>query len=223
MQDKFNYPDISSETIEGMRIYVVPPASYYPSITTVLGHTMPQQKRDSLEQWKKSIGEQRAREISETATTNGTAVHLLAERYVKKQPIIETGEVFNDHVIKLFNALKTKLNKIQEVWGQEVALFSNKIGVAGRCDCIAYYKGKPSIIDYKTSSKIKDKNDIEDYYLQLCAYAIMHNEMFGTDITQGVVLMTSDGGFPQEFLVDLNDYVSPLQQRVELFYRQWLR
>jgi ATP-dependent exoDNAse (exonuclease V) beta subunit len=200
-----------------MRFYEAPNGKFYPSITTVLGGTMPIEKEVALNKWRTSLGANEAQRRTQEAADRGTAVHLLAERYLKKEDLIQ-GEKFNQADINSYNALKLKLNKVEEVWGQEVALYSDLIELAGRCDCIAVYKGKPSIIDFKTSSRLKSKEQIEDYRLQLCAYSIMHNEMFGTDIVDGVVLMTSDGGFPQEFHVDLLDYVEPLVKRIDAFY-----
>lgn len=218
---KFNYPEILTTPFRGMRFYETPNRKFYPSITTVLGGTMPLEKEQSLKKWQTSLGVDVAQKKTQEAADRGTAVHLLAERYLKKEDLIQ-GEKFNQADINSFNALKLKLNKIEEVWGQEVALYSDIIELAGRCDVIGVYKGKPCIIDFKTSTKIKSTEQIDDYRLQLCAYSIMHNEMFGTDIVDGVILMTSDGGFPQEFNVNLLDYVEPLMTRIDEFYKKLL-
>ena len=141
----------------------------------------------------------------------------MAERYLKKEPLNQ-GENFSAEHIASFNALKLKLNKVEEIWGQEVALYTDLLEMAGRADLIGVYKGIPSIIDFKTSTRIKNSHDVDDYRLQLTAYAVMHNELFGTDIEHGVILITSAGGFPQEFNVDLRDYVAKLANRVDEFY-----
>ena len=216
---KFDYQDLVASSVKGMRLYETPNGHHYPSITTVLGQTMPEDKAAALKKWQTALGPL-ADKKSKEATDKGTAVHLMVERYLKNEELIQGNEKIDNSVISAFNALKLKLNKIQEVWGLEVALFSDELGVAGRCDCIGVYKDKPCIIDFKTSSKIKSSKDIEDYKLQLTAYALMHNEMFDTAITDGVILMTSEAGFPQEFLVDLFDYVEPLVERIESFYQK---
>jgi ATP-dependent exoDNAse (exonuclease V) beta subunit len=216
---KFNYQELSASSVDGMRLYATPDRNYYPSITTVLGKTQPPEKAAALEGWRNAIGHEEAQRQTEAAASNGTGVHLLIERYLKKEELVQ-GDEFTEKMMQGFNSLKLKLNKITEVWGQEVPLFSNLLRVAGRCDCIGVYKGKPCIIDFKTSRRIKNKDEIEDYYLQLTAYSIMHNEMFGTDIVDGVVLMTSGEGFPQEFCVNLLEYVDPLVKRVDKFYEQ---
>lgn len=215
----FSYQDLSAASVDGMRLYATPSKNYYPSITTVLGKTQSAEKLQILENWRNAIGHDEAQRQTEAAATNGTGVHLLIERYLKKEPLIQ-GDSFSEDMMNGFNSLKLKLNKITEVWGQEVALYSDLLRVAGRCDCIGVYKGKPCIIDFKTSRRIKNKDEIEDYYLQLTAYSIMHNELYGTDIIDGVILMTSGGGFPQEFCVNLLEYVYPLVKRVDAFYEQ---
>lgn len=215
---KFAYPELSTTSLKGLRLYETPNGQFYPSITTVLGETQPVEKRDALRKWQLSLGLEEANRRTKDAADRGTAVHLLIERYLKKEELIPTGEKFKPEDVNMFNALKLKLNSIKEVWGQEVALYSDELQLAGRCDCIGVYKGKPSIIDFKTSGKIKTTHQIEDYRLQLCAYAIMHNELFDTKIEDGVILMTSEAGFPQEFSVKLADYVEPLKKRINEFY-----
>jgi CRISPR/Cas system-associated exonuclease Cas4 (RecB family) len=216
----FNYPHLTAAPFKGMRFYETPEGKFYPSITTVLGGTMPAEKQLALKNWQTSLGMDVAQKKTKDAADHGTAVHLLTERYLKKEPLQQAGENIKFEDMAAFNALKLKLKKIEEIWGQEVALYSDILGVAGRTDLIGVYKGKPSIIDFKTSGRIKSEKDIEDYRLQLCAYAIMHNEMFNTDIQDGVILMTSAGGFPQEFNVDLSQYVEKLARRVDEFYAE---
>lgn len=214
---KFNYPNISSAEVLGLRVYETPEGNFYPSITTVLGNSASQEKIDSLNAWRANLGAE-ADAITKAAANKGTAVHLLAERFLNKEELIKHGEHFDEDSIKSFNGLKLKLKKVEEVWGQEVALYSDAIQVAGRCDCVGIYNGVPCIIDFKTSRSIKHKKDIEDYFLQLTAYSIMHNEMFGTYITKGVIIMSSLNGFPQEFNVDLENYFDSLLSRINKFY-----
>ena len=216
---KYNYPDMQTLPVKGMRFYETPSGKFYPSITTILGGTMSEEKATSLKRWQTSLGVDVAQKKTQEAADRGTAVHLLAERFLKKEDLFQ-NQIFSQADINSFNALKLKLSRIEEVWGQEVALFSDLIEVAGRCDVIGVYKGVPSIIDFKTSTRLKTPAQVEDYRLQLCAYSIMHNEMFETDINTGIILMTSDGGFPQEFIVDLTKYVEPLLTRIEKFYEK---
>ncbi len=213
----FAYPSLVATSFEGMRLYETPNGQFYPSITTVLGNTMSREKAEALEKWYKSLGDEAAKKSKEAAD-NGTAVHLLIERHLKGEKLVQPGESFSDKQMAQFNSLKLSLKKIDKVIAQEVALYSDELRVAGRCDCVAVYKGEASIIDFKTSRRLKQSDDIEDYKLQLCAYAMMHNELFQTNIMQGVIIMSSDGGFPQEFVVELFDYVDPLIERINKFY-----
>jgi len=217
---KFEYPQLDTVPFKGMRFYETPSGKFYPSITTILGGTMPEEKAKALKSWQNSLGATKADEITRTAAHNGTMVHLLAERYLNKQPLDQPGDTFSQADKSGFNALKMKLKKVDEVWGQEVSLYSDLLELAGRIDCVGIYDGKPSIIDFKTSMRLKSQKDIEDYRLQICAYSIMHNELFGTEIEDGVILMTSAGGFPQEFRVDLNKYVDQLLARIDEFYQK---
>ena len=216
---KFNYQEMETTAFRGKRFYQNAAGKFYPSITTVLGGTTPPEKAKALLNWQTSLGKDVAQKKTQDAADHGTAVHLMIERYLKKETL-DQGEKFAPTVVSAFNALKLKLNSIEEVWGQEVAFYSDLIEVAGRCDCIGVYKGKECIIDFKTSGRLKDDKAIADYKLQLTAYSIMHNELFGTDISDGVILMTSDGGFPQEFRVNLLEHVDGLIARVDQFYEQ---
>lgn len=212
----FDYLDFKTIEEFNLRWYIIDDDLAFPSITSMLGRTQSDETRQSLENWRASIGEEAANAISLEATTNGTAVHLLIEMFLKGEAINE-GD-FTDQQMKSFRSLKSYLKKIDEVWGQEVALFSTDLRIAGRCDCIGVYKGKPSILDWKTSSKIKSEDMIEDYKYQLAFYARAHNEMYGTNIDHGVILMATKDGFPLEFCVDLNKYQDKLETRVNRFY-----
>ncbi len=212
----FQYHDISTISFQGMRLYVVG-ENYYPSITTVLGKSAPLEKTESLNKWRDSIGHEEADKITKEAAESGTTVHAIIEKFLKKEPI--DRQQYDEKAMKGFLALKVPLSKVSEVWGQEVALFSDTLGIAGRCDCIGIYENKPCIIDFKTSRRIKNEAYINDYFLQLTAYSIMHNEMFGTKIMDGVIIMSSGFGFPQIFKKNLLQYYDSLKNRVYEFYK----
>lgn len=215
----FVYPEIEAELFEGKRFYHTVSGAY-PSITTVIGHTEPEEKKASLEAWRKSLGAAKAKQVSDAATSRGTNVHLLAERYLKKQEVFApiNGVPIIDSDKAAFNALKLKLDKIDEVWGQEVPLYSNFYEVAGRCDLVGKFKGVPVIVDFKTAGRIKNRKDISDYELQLIFYGDAHNEMFNTNIQEGVILMVAETGFPMEFRVPFTDELRlKLATRVDEF------
>jgi genome maintenance exonuclease 1 len=209
------FKELERTTELGYRFYKITEDIYYPSITSILGATVSEEKRESLKRWQDSLGSKKADKVLKDAGESGTAVHLLAERYLKKEPLKESE--FNSKDINRFNALKIKLNLITDIIGQEVSLYSNKLELAGTCDCIAKYKNVLSIIDFKTCSRIKSDKDITDYKLQCCAYACMFSEMFNMEIHQGVILMTSNY-FPQSWVFDVRDYIPELCKRIDLFY-----
>lgn len=216
---KYSYPTLNTVSLEGRRWYETP-AGLFPSITTVLGETAPEESKERLRRWKESLGD-RAAEISKEATDHGTNVHLLCERHFRGEDVLAPidGEPVRARDVMAFNALKIKLKLVEEVWGVEATLFSKQLQLGGRCDAIGMFRGVPCIIDYKTSARIKAREDIEDYFLQLCFYGTAHNEMFGTDIQNGVILMVSDAGFPLEFRVNLGEKLDALKVRAEKFWQ----
>jgi genome maintenance exonuclease 1 len=174
----------------------------------------------SLKRWQDALGT-RAQEISKAATDRGTNVHLLAERYLKKQQVDAPidGRPVPEADMASFKALKLKLDKVDEVWGQECALYSTSIEIAGRCDLVGTYKRLPVIIDFKTAGRLKGHKDIGAYKVQLAFYALAHNEMFGTNIEDGIILMVADTGFPMEFKVKLADHMEELRDRAAAYWR----
>lgn len=216
---KFPYPDMITQSYTGQRFYITPDGRAFPSITTVLGITMPPEKAKALNDWRTSLGAVEADKRSNAAATRGTNVHLMIEQFLKGETVNAPGSSPDD--IQVFNSLKLKLKGINEIWGQEVALYSDTLELAGRCDFVGVYKNKECIVDFKTSNNHKDKNKIDDYYMQMTFYALGHNEMFGTNIQDGVILMGCSNGLPLEFKVDLSKYVNPLCDRVENYYKKF--
>jgi CRISPR/Cas system-associated exonuclease Cas4 (RecB family) len=205
-----------------MRFYDLGINKKYPSITTILSHTSPKEKIQSLENWKKSIGEKEAAKIARDAADRGTTLHLLAERFLKNEPLIKDNENISQSHIGIFNGLKLFLNNVNEIWGQEVTLYSDILEIAGRCDLICKYKGIPSIVDFKTTTRLKTKNEIEDYFLQAGFYAFAHNEMFNTKINNLIILMVNNNGFPLEFNEKLDNVIEKLIDRINEFYSLYI-
>lgn len=210
----FDYNDIETVSRDGKRFYDCN-GKHYPSITTILGHTMPDEKKQILDKWKARIGDKEADKILKQSGKRGSAVHDMIEKYLLKDPI-----VFNKYTkeeIEMFSSIKLHLRDITKVYGLEVALFSDNLEVAGRTDCIGHYASKDSIIDFKTSRRIKTEHDIEDYWLQCTFYAIAHNEQYKTNIHTGVIIMATEAGVPLVFKQDLAQYVKPLVERIEKY------
>jgi hypothetical protein len=188
---KYNYTPINRDTVEGKRLYTLPDGSRVPSVTTILDRTKPQEKRDALENWRKRVGTDKAQQITTEAASRGTRMHKWLEDYVRNDR--EMGQPGTNPNSQQSHAMAQEivehgLKHVDEVWGIEVPLYVPGL-YAGTTDACGVYKGAPAIIDYKQTNKPKKTEWIEDYFLQLCAYAAAHNEVHGTDIKQGVILM----------------------------------
>lgn len=215
--DTFAYQDCETVNVDGKRVYVCGDDKYYPSITTVLGQSQPMEKQNVLNAWRARVGNKEADRVSKAACDRGTNTHLMLERYLRNEdPRVEE---FPDEHAKIFKSLRLEVKKINRVYGQEVVLYSDLLGVAGRCDLVAEYQGTIAIIDYKTSSRVKSASEIGDYWLQTCAYAMFHNEMFGTSIDKMIILMGVENKLPLVFKRTItDDLILELIERVNSFY-----
>jgi hypothetical protein len=188
---KYNYTPINRQTVEGKRHYCLPDGSKVPSVTTILDRTKPQEKIDALNNWKKRVGETKAQEIVTEAAGRGTRMHKFLEDYVRNDRVMSDPGTnpYSQEAHKMAQQIvEHGLKHADEIWGIEVPLYVSGL-YAGTTDACGVYKGAPAILDYKQTNKPKKKEWIEDYFLQLCAYAAAHNEVHGTDIRQGVILM----------------------------------
>jgi ATP-dependent exoDNAse (exonuclease V) beta subunit len=208
---KFDYvTDMSVDTLSTGRTYHTPDGSY-PSLTTILGKTA---NNPWLEQWKQRVGEEEAARVSKEATDRGTLIHSFAERHFNGDSIWEELRTQPLDVRQMSRDLITLVSTgVEEVWGQEQVLWSNKYKYAGRTDMVGIWKGKPAIIDFKTSKKPKQSTQIRDYFIQCCGYAVAHNEMYGTGIRDIVVAITVDGKDPQLFEKTAPPFLYELQNR----------
>ena len=208
-------PKLETKTIDHKRFYVTPEDNYYPSITTVLSI----RKKEGLMEWRKRVGNDVANYVARTASARGTKVHHMCEDYLNNQHI-EWPEKWKEHEKDflpwcLFGQLRNKvLGNIDEIYAQECSLYSDKYKVAGRVDCIAKYKGTLSIIDFKTSTKEKNDEWNENYYIQGSAYAEMFEERTNINISQVVILVVTEDGTVQEFIKDKAPYLRMLSETV---------
>ena len=205
-------PEVFTETINKKRFYVTPDGNKYPSITTVLSG----RAKEGIMAWRKRVGEDVANNIMRTAAKRGTAVHELCEDYLNNK------ELGNQEVLPLamFTLLKPKLDNINNIVMQEGGLYSDKWGIAGRVDCIADYDGKLSVIDFKTSTKEKKEEWIENYFIQCTAYCEMFEERYGRAIDQIAVLIVCEDGGVQTFVKDKKDYLPLLQPAIDEFWAE---
>jgi genome maintenance exonuclease 1 len=200
----------------GMRYYSVKGKSY-PSITSVLGDNP--EKRKSLAEWRSRVGEAEARKISTKAAKRGTAVHQICEDYLNNSPDYINGAMPDS--VEMFSSIKPILDKsLGIINAQEVALFSHRLGVAGRVDCIAEWDGTLSIIDFKTSNKPKRVEWIDDYFMQCSGYAAMYYEMTDIPIKDVVVAIMVEGEKPQIFKEKVANWLAPLVISIKRFNRE---
>ena len=186
------YDDLVADTRETGRVYVAPDGSRYPSVTTVLGIL----SEDSIREWRQRVGEEEANKVSHRASNRGTAVHSIIEKYLRNE---DTSDNL-PHIKQSLANLRPILDKsIGKIFGLETALYSRHLGMAGRCDCIAEWNGVPSIIDFKTSRRVKKKENIASYFAQASAYAIMFEERTGLAIPNTVIVMDVDDNHPLIF------------------------
>jgi len=201
--------EMEAETTETGRTYRTPEGINLPSITTVLSIL----SRDSIAKWRKRVGEEEADRISYRASTRGTAVHEIIEKYLDNKEDYRDG--YTPDIIESFINIKPVLDgRIGRIYAQEAPLYSNHLGVAGRVDCVAEFDGKLSIIDFKTSKKPKQMKWITNYFMQESAYAIMWEERTGTPITQLVTIIAVDQNEPQVFIEHRDNWVRPLRDTI---------
>lgn len=230
---RYNYVPLSRDTVNGQRLYATPDGKKLPSVTTILEKTKPEEKRQALNEWRRRVGAEKAQQITTEAANRGTRMHTYLEHYVKtgerkdrpSNPFAWASHAMADVVIE--NGLK----KVDEFWGVEVPLYFPQM-YAGTTDGCGIHLGEESILDYKQTNKPKKQEWIEDYFLQLTAYALAHNEVHGTKIRKGVVLMCVKPEMDdqnniikppeyQEFVLESRDFDRWEQawwKRLELYY-----
>ena len=202
-------PEITTESIKGKRFYVTPEGNKYPSITTVLSD----RNKEGIIKWRESVGNDVANQVMRQAASRGTAVHTLIENYLNNEELSKQDVL----PVALFATIKSELDNINNIRIQEGGLYSDKLGVAGRVDCIAEYKGKISVIDFKTSTKEKKEEWVENYFIQGSAYCEMYEERFLQPIEQVVILIVTEDGAVQTFIKDKKDYLPLLETAIKEF------
>lgn len=230
---KFDYQPLNRVSEDGKRLYATPDGKKLPSVTTILDRTKPAEKKAALEQWRRNVGHARAQQITTEAANRGTRMHSYLEHYVKTGEMKDRGSnpfSWASHAMAE-TVIEHGLKNVNEFWGVEIPLYFPSL-YAGTTDGAGIHLGDESILDYKQTNKPKKREWIEDYFLQLVAYALAHNEVYGTNIRKGVVLMcvkpevTNDEviiGRPeyQEFVLESKDFdywADQWWRRLELYY-----
>jgi len=210
--------EMNTVTIDGKRYYVTPQGNKYPSITTVISSNA--KKQAGLAKWRARVGKDKAQAKSTNSATRGTRYHKLVEDYINNQ-LDKTK--YHDMPLPwfMFNKSQKVLDRINNIYLQEAALYSDVLKLAGRVDCIAEFDGVLSIIDFKTSAEKKPEKYLMDYYVQECGYACMLQELYGITVQQLVTIVATEEGEPQvsvvkpkkEYLILLQEYIQEYQNK----------
>ena len=201
--------DLQTETINGKRFYKTPEGLLYPSVTTITS----QHGKDKILEWRKRVGEEEANRISTRASNRGTKVHKICENYLNNEEDYARTNPAHIHktmpdTIAMFKSLQPLLDEhVNNIHALEIPLYSHHLKVAGRVDCIAEYDGKLSIIDFKTSGRLKEESWIKGYFMQCSAYAVMYEERTGIPVSQIVIMIAVESEHPQVFIKKRNDYI----------------
>jgi len=230
---RYNYEPCNRETVDGKRHYCLPDGSKVPSVTTILDRTKPAEAREALARWKKAVGEQKAQQIVTEAANRGTRMHSYLESFVLADDMkpLPTNPYAHPSWFMAAEVILKGLCNVDEFWGVEVPLYYSGL-YAGTTDCVGVWKGRPAIMDFKQSNKVKKREYIGDYFIQLAAYAQAHNSMHSTDINQGVILMAvqpkllPDNTYstPEylEFVIEGDEFAhwsNEWSKRVDLYYQ----
>ena len=220
--DKYAYPSSTRASIEGLRHYNVDGSTErLPSVTTVLGQTQEQSKRDSLERWRDKVGHETAAKITQEAASRGTSMHMYLEKYCLGEGYLDLTDVGNvaKHMAEKIvdNGID---NRLTEIYGNEATLFYPGL-YAGSVDLVGQHDGDIAIIDFKQTNKPKQREWIGDYFLQMAAYGMAHDAVYGTNIERGVIMMCSKDLYYQEFVIEGEEYRTAKHgflRRLDKFY-----
>jgi genome maintenance exonuclease 1 len=208
---------LPTEEVNGQRFYVTPTGKKLPSVTTVLGHS----KKQLIFEWRNRVGNEEANKISTRASIRGTKFHNMLEKYLcNEDPKMIFEDVMPD-MKQAFNDARSTIDLIDNIHYIESPLYSELLGLAGRTDVIAEFDGVPSIIDFKTSTKEKREDWIQNYFEQGTAYSLMYEEMTGRTVEQIVIIISVDGlDKPQVFVKNRIDYVDSLIEKIENYKKE---
>jgi len=201
---QFDYPKTVRSSVDGVRKYSIGQEKL-PSVTTIISSTQDADKTANLAKWKLKVGDVEAERIKNTAALRGTAMHTYLEHYVKGGNVLDLTDLGREAKSMGEIIIKKGLPDMDEVWGVETTLFYPGL-YAGQTDMCGVYQGRESIIDFKQSNKPKRAEWIGDYKLQLAAYATAHDQVYGTSIEQGVILMCTPDNYFQRFIVNGSEF-----------------
>ncbi len=215
----YEYPKSMRSLVKDERHYDIG-SSKLPSVTTILGATQSDEKRESLQKWKDRVGMFEAERIKNTAATRGTAMHSYLEYHLNGQGLLDLSDEGREARDMAQKIIDEGLKDLETIWGNEVVLYYPDL-YAGQTDVVGIYQGRDSIIDFKQSNKPKKDEWITDYYLQGAAYATAHDCIYGTNIEQTVILICTPDLYFQKFIINgqkFRDYKSEWLRRVDKYY-----
>ena len=217
---RFEYPKSVRSLVKGRRHYEIG-NDKLPSVTTILSQTQSEEKKKSLADWKARLGDQAADRVRDIAALRGTAMHTYLEAYVRGTGHKDLTSVGQEAEPMAKKIISDGLCDLNEIWGSEVTLYYPEL-YAGATDVVGIYNGRESIVDLKQTNKPKKREWIDDYFIQLGAYAMAHNYIYETKIQSGIILMCSKDGFFQKFEVfdkEFVDYQHEFLKKVDQYYK----
>ena len=217
---RYNYEELSKTAKNGKRHYETPDGRTVPSVTTILSAT---KDMTHLHAWRKRVGVEKAAQITQESANIGTVMHSSLEKHVKGQERKPGSNLIHQKAHAMANVIiDNGLKDVSEVWGSEVSLHYPEL-YAGTTDLVGVYKGAPAIMDFKQARKLKKKEWIEDYFLQLCAYAEAHNKVYDTNIRRGRVFICTQNNEYQTFEIDDYDkWCGKWFAKLEQYYKSIL-
>ena len=216
---KYDYPKSIRSLINDERHYDIGKEKL-PSVTTILSATKSDEAKESIARWKAKVGENEATRVRDTAASRGSNMHLHLERYILgtgHKDLTDEGQVAGDMAQVIIDK---GLCDVSEIWGSEVTLYYPGL-YAGATDLVGIYDYEDSIIDFKQSNRPKRREWIDDYFMQLGAYAMAHNYVYGSEITQGVILMCTPDNYFQKFQIKGKEFIKyqhRFLEKVDKFY-----
>lgn len=204
--------NLKEEYVNNKRFYNVD-GELFPSVTTVLSTL----SKAGIDEWRRKVGEDEADRIMKQAANRGTRTHLMLEKYLRND--ISYAHKALPDAIALFKQIRPWLDRnVDFLYGNEIQLYSRELRTAGRCDAVASVNGRPAIIDFKTSSKEKKKEYINNYFYQVSAYAIMMEEMYGIKVEDAYILIAVEDGQPQSFPIRTKEYKDTVRHIFQTYH-----
>ena len=219
----FNYvklPELQFElkqiNEEAGRKYSTPEGKFYPSVTTVLDYST---DKSFLIEWRSRVGEEEANRIVKKSTSRGTKLHKICEKYLLNELTEFKIKTLMPDIKDFFLQLRPHIDKnVGDVYGLEQPLYSDRLKIAGTTDCIAEWNGILSVIDYKNARRIKEEEEIQNYFIQCATYAEMFEDLTKRPVNQIVVAIANDDGKPQIFVREKHKYITNLNSMIERYH-----